>query len=88
MNIKVRKLESHGFQVRAYDDEGHELRALATVEISPMPGCGGIPAGLLDTIRSLLMNREYGELVVETLIRRVHSLQILESIEAADRIED
>jgi hypothetical protein len=36
----------------------------------------------------MLMSREYGDLAVETLIRRVHSLQILESIEASDRVEE
>ena len=88
MEISVKKLEAHGFRVEAFDDDGHTLRALSTVTISPMPGCGGIPAGLINQIRSLLMSREYGELAVETLIRRVQSLQILESIEAADRVEE
>jgi len=84
MEISVKKLEAHGFRVEAFDDDGHTLRSLASVQIGPMPGCGGIPAGLINQIRSLLMNPEYGDLAVESLVRRIHSLQILESIEAAD----
>jgi hypothetical protein len=88
MEISVKKLEGHGFRVEAFDQDGHTLRALSTVTITPIPGCGGMPKGLLDQIRSLLMNREYGDLAVEALVRRVHSLQILESIEAADQVEE
>jgi hypothetical protein len=88
MEINVKKLAGHGFKVEAFDDDGHTLRALSHVTISRLPGCGGIPAGLLNDIRNMLMSREYGDLAVETLIRRVHSLQILESIEASDRVEE
>jgi len=89
MVINVDKLKERGIAVRIFEDLGDgskRERKLVSPVVEVFAEHGeGLKQGTLDDVRSRLTTPEYQEVVVEGLIKRVHTMQVLEAIEATSK---
>ena len=85
MQINVKKLKERGVTVRCFDEFGNLVKGNgpASVEIFPENG-KPLPVEVVSAVRALLGTPEYANVAVESLARKVQTLQVLEAIESTE----
>jgi len=86
VQINIKKLKEKGITVRLIDEFGTQpkgLQGITQIEVFPENG-RPLPDEVLAGIRKLLSNQEYADALLEGLVHRVQTFQILEAIESTE----